>query len=81
MVGNLPGGVAAPLATPLTEMETLDMLALRKLVQHPLQEGVDALFVLGSCGEGPLLTDETRLQVIRYTPASRGGLKAYTGSP
>jgi 4-hydroxy-tetrahydrodipicolinate synthase len=64
-VSDLPGGVVAPLATPLTEMETLDVPALRQLVQHQVQAGADALFVLGSCGEGPLLLEDMSIQVIR----------------
>jgi len=70
-----------PLATPLTEMETLDTPALRQLVQYQLQAGVDALFVLGSCGEGQLLTEETRMQVIRGTiEVADGAVPVYAGA-
>jgi len=80
-VSNLPGGVVVPLVTPLTEMETLDVPALRQLVQRQLQAGVDALFVLGSCGEGLLLTEETRMQVIRSTiEAADGAVPVYSGA-
>ena len=80
-MSNIPGGVVVPLATPLTEMETLDVPALRQLVHCQLQAGVDALFVLGSCGEGLLLTEEIRMQMIRITiEAADGAVPVYAGA-
>jgi len=41
--------------TPLTEDFEIDLEATRRLVDHHLRLGVDGLFILGSCGEGPWL--------------------------
>jgi len=80
-VSDLPGGVVAPLATPLTEMETLDVPALRQLVQHQVQAGADALFILGSCGEGPLLLEDMSIQVIRTAvETAAGAAPVYAGA-
>lgn len=61
------GGVVVPLVTPLTEDEQLDEAALGKIIHRQLDAGVQALFVLGSAGEGPMLNGQTRHQVIRVT--------------
>lgn len=80
-MSNMPAGVVVPLVTPLMETETLDLPALRQLVQYQVQAGADALFVLGSCGEGPLLTEEMCIQVIRTTvEAADGAAPVYAGA-
>lgn len=52
-----PKGVIVPLATLITETEQLDRHAFEELLSLQLDNGVDALFVLGSVGEGPMLAD------------------------
>jgi len=58
-------GVVVPLVTPLTERETLDTAAMTRLVQRQVEAGVDALFVLGSAGEGPMLSTAMQRDVVR----------------
>ncbi len=60
-----PKGVIVPLATLITETEQLDRHAFEELLSLQLDNGVDALFVLGSVGEGPMLADSVRLDVVR----------------
>ncbi|MGQ9555003.1 MAG: dihydrodipicolinate synthase family protein [Anaerolineae bacterium] len=66
-------GVVVPLVTPLTEHEQVDEEAMQRLVERQLAAGVDALFVLGSAGEGPMLTRKVQRQVVRVTVATVGG--------
>lgn len=62
-----PKGVITALATPLKETGELDVYSLRRLVERQLHAKVDAVFVLGSVGEGPMLSHEYRAEVIRET--------------
>jgi len=57
-------GVIPPMVTPLTERRELDIPALERLTDFLLEAGVHGLFVLGSTGEAPYLTDRDRQQVI-----------------
>jgi len=54
-------GVVTALVTPLTDCGALDESGLERLIERQIVAGVDALFVLGSVGEGPLLRDEVFL--------------------
>ena len=50
-------GVIVPLLTPLDEEERVDESAMRALVRHCLNGGVNGIFVGGTSGFGPLLAD------------------------
>ncbi len=58
-------GVIVPLITPLTEDEEVDEPALEKLVEYVIGSGVSGIFVLGSAGEGPALTDAVKERLVR----------------
>lgn len=60
-------GVVPPLATPLTDDRKVDEPGLRKLIQHMLDGGVHALFVMGSTGEFPAFDREQRRAIIEIT--------------
>ncbi|MFW6437604.1 MAG: dihydrodipicolinate synthase family protein [Armatimonadota bacterium] len=51
--------------TPLTEDFQIDIPSTHRLVDHHLRLGVDGLFILGSCGEGPWLPREQQRTFIR----------------
>jgi len=51
--------------TPLTEDFEIDLEATHRLVDHHLRLGVDGLFILGSCGEGPWLPRSLHRVFIR----------------
>lgn len=51
--------------TPLTEDLQIDLESTHRLVDHHLRLGVDGLFILGSCGEGPWLPREQQRTFIR----------------
>ncbi len=59
------GTVMAALATPLEPSGRLDVAGLGRLVGHILAGGADGLCPAGSTGEGPLLSRETRVELVR----------------
>jgi dihydrodipicolinate synthase/N-acetylneuraminate lyase len=65
-------GVVTALVTPLTAEGGLDAPAMERLIGAQLSAGVDALFVLGSVGEGPLLRDEVAQRVLDCTAGCNG---------
>jgi 4-hydroxy-tetrahydrodipicolinate synthase len=61
---NALDGVIVPLLTPVDENERVDEPALRALIRHCLEGGVNGLFVGGSSGMGPLLTDDQWVRLM-----------------
>lgn len=57
-------GIVPPLATPLASYDTLDVAGLTNLVEHVLSGKPDALFILGTTGEGPALNYSLRRDLI-----------------
>ncbi len=53
-------GIFAPPITPFDHRGDLDESALRDLIEYLIQQGVHALFALGSVGMGPVMTPEQR---------------------
>jgi len=51
------GGVIVPAITPVDSEDRVDEAAFRNGIRRLIKAGVDAIFVGGSAGEGPLLTD------------------------
>ncbi len=49
-------GFITPILTPLNQQQETDVPALKRLVEHMLTGGVDGLFLFGSSGEGPALS-------------------------
>ena len=61
---NVIEGVIVPLLTPVDENERVDEPALRAQIRHCLEGGVNGIFVGGSAGMGPLLTDDLWLRLM-----------------
>jgi 4-hydroxy-tetrahydrodipicolinate synthase len=57
-------GVVPPVCTPLTPERDVDVTSLVRLVDHLVDGGADALFVLGSSSEAAYLTDSRRRLVV-----------------
>ena len=57
-------GIIPPLVTPLTAAGDLDRPGLTRLISHVLSGHVQALFILGTTGEGPSLSVAQRREVI-----------------
>lgn len=67
------GGVWSASPTPFTKTMKVDKVALRRLVEHHVRLGVKGLFLCGTSGEGPWLSDTMRDEVLRETvKANRG---------
>ena len=75
-------GVGTALITPLNEAG-IDYVALEKLIHWQIDQGVDALIICGTTGEGPTLSDEEHKQVLEFCIKVAGGrtkMIAGTGS-
>ncbi|HYK92308.1 MAG TPA: dihydrodipicolinate synthase family protein, partial [Acidobacteriota bacterium] len=57
-------GIIPPMVTPLADRDHLDYPGLEKLVEHVLAGGVHGLFILGTTGEGPNLSNRLRRELI-----------------
>ncbi len=57
-------GIVVPLVTPLIEPNRLDLAGLERLIEHVIKGGVNAIFVLGTTGEGPLLDEPLRYELV-----------------
>ena len=75
-------GVATALVTPLNK-NGVDYPAFKKLIDWQINEGVDALVICGTTGEGSTLSDEEHREVLKFaveTVAGRVPVIAGTGS-
>jgi 4-hydroxy-tetrahydrodipicolinate synthase len=59
-------GIIVPIITPVDSDDRVDENSFRKIIRHVIDRGVHGLFVGGSAGEGPLLTEKewTRMMEI-----------------
>src|SRR5262245_27883474 len=57
-------GIVVPLITPLAAPDRLDAERLERLLEHVLAGGTHGVFVLGTTGEGPLLEEAIRREVV-----------------
>lgn len=57
-------GVA--LITPFKEDESIDFIALKKLIEYQIKNGTDYLVVLGTTAETPTLSEEEKNEVVRF---------------
>lgn len=59
-------GAASALVTPMNE-NGVDYESFRKLIEWQIEEGIDALVIAGTSGEGSTLTDEEHKEVLRFS--------------
>lgn len=57
-------GIVTPVVTPLTPEQKLDKTALGRLFDFLLGHGIAAVFVLGTTGEGPVLSRRLREETV-----------------
>ncbi len=75
-------GAASAIITPMNE-NGVDYKSFRKLLNWQIEEGIDALVIAGTSGEGSTLTDEEHREVLRFAVevvAGRVPVIAGTGS-
>ena len=65
-------GAASALVTPLNS-NGVDYESFRKLINWQIDEGIDALVIAGTSGEGSTLTDEEHREVLRFAVEVVGG--------
>ncbi len=75
-------GLWIPLVTPFLRGE-VDYLALRKLVQHLVPQGIAGIVVCGSTGEAAALSKDEQLKVLESVADAAKGLPSVieSGSP
>ena len=57
-------GVGTALITPFKQDKSVDISSLKKIVDHQLKSHVDALIVLGTTGESPVIDYDERRKII-----------------
>lgn len=60
-------GIIPPLITPLNLDFSLDRKSLGKVIEHVITGGVHGIFILGTTGEFPSLSQKTKLELIKAT--------------
>ena len=65
-------GAATAIVTPLNE-NGVDFENFGKLIEWQIEEGIDAIVVAGTTGEGSTLTDSEHKEVIKYCVDKVGG--------
>ncbi|WP_404291273.1 dihydrodipicolinate synthase family protein [Glutamicibacter arilaitensis] len=66
-------GVIPPVVTPRSAAGQIDIPSLQRVVEHLIAGGVSGLFVLGSSGEVPYLSNAEREQVMRTIVSANAG--------
>ncbi len=66
-------GIVPPLATPLLAPDRLDIDGLERLINHLVAGGVHGLFILGTTGEGPSLSQPLRRELVSSAIAVAAG--------
>ena len=73
-------GVIPPVVSPMLTPDRLDGPAVGRIVEHLISGGVSGLFVLGTTGEGPSLTDQMRYEMVELTcTAAAGRVPVFVG--
>ena len=66
-------GLVAALFTPFREDGSLNLPAVKPVVERVIAQGASGLYALGSTGEGPLMTGAERRAVAEAVVAAAGG--------
>ena len=59
-------GVGTAIITPFNEDYSIDYPNLDKLVEYQISNGVDAIILLGTTGESPVIKDDERDEVTKH---------------
>ncbi|MEG1509130.1 MAG: dihydrodipicolinate synthase family protein, partial [Clostridia bacterium] len=60
-------GVYAALLTPFTEDNQINYSSLEKLINYNIDNGLTGMYVCGSTGESMLMSEEERIDILRFT--------------
>jgi len=73
-------GIIPPMVTPLLDRDSLDVTGLEKLIEHILAGGVHGLFILGTTGEAPSLSQRLRRElIVRVCEQVKGRIPVLVG--
>ena len=74
-------GIITPMITPLDIDQNIDIVGLEKLLEFLIKGGVSGVFIMGSSGEGPYLTNKNKEILIRNTVyLCKGRVKVLVGA-
>ncbi len=73
-------GIWSASPTPFTAKMEIDVPAVRRMIDHHIRLGVKGLFLAGTCGEGPWMTDGQRRMLVREAAARVAELRAKDAS-
>lgn len=59
--------------TPLTDGLTVDVASVERMIHQSIADGIQGLFLAGTCGEGPWLPDRERRRLIEAAARAAGG--------
>lgn len=62
-------GIIVPLVTPLADRDALDEAGLKRLLERVIAGGVHGVFLLGSTGEAPSLTEKLKQELVARSVA------------
>ena len=68
-------GILPALVTPLTERETINEDAARRLMRWHMDQGMDGFYICGATGEGPVVAPKERMrlaEIAREETRARG---------
>lgn len=79
-MNNIFKGSGVALVTPFNLDDSIDFVALRKLVRFQIEGGIDFLVVQGTTGESPTLSSEEKMDVLKTViDENNGKLKIVYG--
>jgi 4-hydroxy-tetrahydrodipicolinate synthase len=74
-------GIITPILTPMKEDESVNLEELGKQIERLIDGGVHGIFPFGTNGEGYILSEDEKVEVLEYTIAKvNGRVPVYAGS-
>lgn len=74
-------GIIPPILTPMNENETINLQELRNQIERMIEGGVHGIFPFGTNGEGYILNEEEKIEVLKATIEQvNGRVPVYAGT-
>lgn len=74
-------GIIPPILTPMNEDETINLEELRNQIERMIEGGVHGIFPFGTNGEGYILNEEEKIEVLKATIEQvNGRVPVYAGT-
>ena len=74
-------GIIPPVVTPMNEDESINLDVLREQIERQIEGGVHALFAFGTNGEGYILSENEKYEVLEaMIDQTKGRVPVYAGS-